>query len=96
MADQTDGNTPDAPVEVSIEASWGRSDLLDPVFVDSLALQRINDIFYLTFGQIRATAEAGSPARATAEIRPLVRLIVPKESMERIAELLNSTVPPKA
>jgi hypothetical protein len=72
-----------------LEMYWGQADHLEPVFADNLHLQRLNNQFYLTFGQIRLPAAAPGTERVVAEIRPLVRLVIPRENLKQIANLLS-------
>ena len=72
-----------------MEVFWGKPEHLEPIFADNLHLQRINDQFYLTFGQIVPPLVEGSPnERMVAEIRPVARMIVTKDALGRISELL--------
>lgn len=90
--------TPSAPSdgitrEVTLEVFWGDADAVEPVFADNLALQRVNEQFYLTFGQIRLPATSAVTDRTVAEIRPVARLIIPKDALHRVAELLTRNLP---
>jgi len=76
--------------KVPMKMYWGKADGLDPVFADNLHLQRVNDQCYLTFGQIRPPMVlSGPPKDIEAEIRPIVRIIVSREALQRMADLLS-------
>ena len=62
------------------------------MFADNVLLQRVGDQFYLTFGQVRLPAIQGPVKRGVAEIRPMVRVIIPKDALERIADLLTRSL----
>ena len=89
-------NTPEAkPVagEQTLEVYWGSAEHLEPIFADNLHLQRIGDLFYLTFGQVRVPVLEGEQTkRLVAEIHPMARMIVPKAALDRIADLLHRTL----
>ena len=84
---QNPGESP-LGVQGSLESFWGNADQLDLVFVDNIHVQRINDQFYLTFGQVRPPVEI-PPSRMVAEIRPVARLVVPRDALTKIVELLG-------
>ena len=88
MADkpETKGSQP------ALEAYWGKADHLEPVLVDNLHLQRVNNQYYLTFGQIRLPLVEAPTERVVAEIRPMTRLIIPRDALRRIVELLSRTL----
>ncbi len=79
---------------VRIEAHWGPVDDLEPVFADHLHVNRANDQFYLTFGQTQVPVldKPEAPGAITAEIRPIARLIVPLNALERMRDLLRRIV----
>lgn len=74
-----------------VQAQWSSGDHLDPMFSDHLHLSRINDQFYLTFGQLRPGIDQpdGTVSPITAEIRPLIRLIVPRDALAKVVALLT-------
>ena len=78
--------------EVQFQLQWGDPSSLDQVFVDQLAIQSVEERFYLTFGQIRMPLNA--VAGGAAPIQPMVRLIVSTESLQRMVEVLRRSVPP--
>jgi len=81
--------------QASIDVFWGKGEALEPIFADNLHLQRINDQFYLTFGQVRLPLIETNPAeRVVAEIRPVVRLIVPKDALQRVVNMLSRNLKP--
>ena len=79
-----------------IQAKWSSGDHLDPMFCDHLHLSRINEQFYLTFGQLRPGIDQpdGTMSPITAEIRPLARLIVPSDALAKIVALLTKGIDP--
>lgn len=81
--------------EMQLKLAWSGGSDLDPMFVDQAHLARIEDQFYLTFGQVRVTsAPISDQEPAYAEIRPMVRLVIPKEAMARLLELLQGGLTP--
>lgn len=84
MAKKADGK----PGQVQLDVAWTGGAELEPVFVDNLHLARVNNQYYLTFGQIRLPVSSGT-APKTGELRSMVRLVVTRESLERIVALLN-------
>jgi len=72
-----------------VELHWTKSDALDQTYVDHARLQRINEQFYLTFGQIRLPDDAGEDDSAiVAEIRPVAKVVMTAEALDRLRELL--------
>lgn len=80
----------DIRTEVKIEGSWGDPKGLDVVFVDEMQYQEVEERCYITFGQVRlpsmAPRDLGS---ATAEIRPVVRVVMTKKTMLRMLAALS-------
>ncbi len=77
--------------QVRLEISWQSADAIEPVFVDHVHLARLNDQFFLTFGQTRVGV-TNAEALTRAEIHPMVRLVIPAKSVEKIAQLLASAL----
>jgi hypothetical protein len=77
--------------EVQARAVWVDTEDPEPTFADEVYIQGIGDRFYLTFGQVRLPL-AAEEGPVTAQIRAVARLIVPKESLKRIVEVLSRTV----
>lgn len=69
---------------------WSAGPELDAVFTDQMHLAKINDQFYLTFGQIRILSWPGEPPESGTEIRPIARVIIPKSAMAKFVALLQS------
>jgi hypothetical protein len=87
------GLEPDGSLEgVNAELRWSDPENLEPVFVDQAHIARLNDLFYLTFAQVRLPlvhkGSAGERA-VKGEIRPVVKLILPKEALQMVAALLQ-------
>lgn len=71
----------------SLEVFWGSPEGVEIVWADNLHLQRVNNQYYLTFGQVRPPVAEGIE-RIVAEIRPVARLVVTKDALKRITDLL--------
>jgi hypothetical protein len=80
----TEGRTPFA-----LTVTWALGENLEAVFVDNLHLAQVNDLFYLTFGQIRIPA--GQEGPGAAAIHPMVRLVLTRSAMKNIVGLMSST-----
>lgn len=75
------------PKQGEIRAEWSDAAALDQVMVSELFLHMIRDHAYLTFGQIRLPV--GDIEGKTAEIRPMARLVIPREALSRMLTVLN-------
>lgn len=73
---------------IQVQAQWSNADHLDPVFADNLHVMRLNEQFYLTFGQIRLPMTEAQDSMV-GELRTMVRLVVPKDALQRT----RSTIP---
>jgi hypothetical protein len=75
-----------------VEVRWSNPEHLDPVFADQMHLTRMNDQYYLTFGQIRPTfadVGKGPPVTTRAEVRPMVRITMSREILQKVADLIS-------
>lgn len=69
-------------------AHWGDSAGIDQHFVDELLCQFVNERAYITFGQVRLPLSADM-TEGKVEIRPVARLIVTTESLNKMLAVLN-------
>ena len=78
------------------KAVWADALAVDPVFVDELYLQMVNDRYYLTFGQLRLPLvdPSDSSEPIVAQLQPVVRLIVAKGTLKRFAAALSGAIGP--
>jgi hypothetical protein len=75
---------------VEVRPQWAEAPHLDLLFADNLYLTRVNDQYYLSFGHLYPSVEQPKDASSlTAELRPVVRLMVPKEALKRMVDLLS-------
>ena len=77
----------------SLDFFWGDSVNLEQVHVDHAQLARINDQYYVTFGQVRPPATEPDPSspssqRVVTEIRPVVRIIAGTKALRSMAEMI--------
>lgn len=86
MADQSQ------PEEVQLQLIWSTPVDLEPVYVDNMLLQKANEQYYVTFGQVRLPVSQAAPANATLEIRPVVRIIVSSQALRGMLEVLNRSI----
>ena len=71
------------------QAYWGSGSDLEPRFADHVQLYRVESHYHLTFGQSQVPITAGSGAAPVNEIRPIARVIVPKEVIRRMVTLIE-------
>jgi len=69
-------------------AHWGDSAGIDQNFVDELLCQFVNERAYITFGQVRLPLSA-DVTEGKVEIRPIARLIVTTETLNKMLTVLN-------
>jgi hypothetical protein len=85
-AAKTDTKQVEPKPQIKLELQWGDAEHLEPIFVDNIHLARVNDQFYLTFGQIRLPVKGVTSS--SGELRPMVRLVLTKDTVEKITVLL--------
>ena len=73
---------------VEVKPHWGGGTEIEPIFVDQLHILRIENQFYLTFGQTRFPIVEGPGGTIDAEIKAVVKMVIPKEALQRIVSLL--------
>ena len=74
---------------VPARMKWTPGEDVDPVFADQMHLAKLNDLFYLTFGQARLLASPDAHLEGVTEIRPISRMIIPKKALGQLADLLK-------
>lgn len=74
--------------ELQARVRW-LTENLDQIIADELQLQWVNDRFYLTFGQIQVPFVEPEGGNFVADIRPVGRYVVSRQSLEKIRDLLN-------
>lgn len=84
--------SPVTPPKKQFEVRWGDGKNVDQIYVDELLCQLVDQRAYVTFGQARFPLETPDAPSETSvvEIRPVVRLILNKEKLERITELFTT------
>jgi hypothetical protein len=78
-----------------IAAAWGDSSSLEQIYVDELLVTLAKGRAYLTFGQL-AIASSPDVSKASAEIRPVARLVVSRESLRPMIDVLNQLLESEA
>jgi len=78
------------PIEV--RGHWADASQLDPIYADQLHLVRLENQFFLVFGQTRLPVVEGRSSTVDAEIKPMARFVVSKEALGRMINLLNQNV----
>jgi hypothetical protein len=76
------------PQEKTVVARWGSGRELEQIFTDEMLVQVAKGRAYVTFGQIR-TPIGPDIQTGEAEVRPVVRLIVPRDALLRMVTTLN-------
>jgi len=78
-----------------LKATW-RSDAQLPLqFVDNMKIVGVNDQMFITFGQLDFSDASGTGTEGlpeSAQIQPVVRLVLTRQGCERIAGILMKTV----
>jgi hypothetical protein len=77
---------------VRLEAHWAGDSDVAPIFADQLHVLGLNDTFYMTFGQLRppVVEKEARPTDVVAEIKVVAKLILPRQALKQIRDLLNS------
>lgn len=70
-----------------LSVTWSDADHLDPVFADNMHMVLVNDQYYVTFGQLRLPIVPENSG--IGKIHPIARLIVPRDALQRIVEVLT-------
>lgn len=79
--------------EVKLTGKWSDAKDVEPVFVDEMQIQGLDDRVYITFGQVRLpTVEAGQQSPAEVEIRPVVRLVLTPATLEKLLKSLSRVI----
>lgn len=71
------------------QAYWGSGHDLEPRFADHVQLSRVESHYHLTFGQSHVPITTDSGTAPVNEIRPIVRVIIPKEVVRRMMTLIE-------
>jgi len=87
MADEQEPIALQVDKGLAAKLRWSAGEDLDPVFADQMHLARMNDQYYLTFGQARILTALGAPE--SVEVRPVGRFIIPKRTLEQLVALLK-------
>jgi hypothetical protein len=82
-----DEDSPETGLQIRLE--WGAVDPLDLVMVDQLSMTRVNRSVYLIFGQTRIPIIEDGEKIATAQIRPMARLVVSEDAFGQMMNLLG-------
>lgn len=75
------------------QAVWVDADALAPQFADHVQIARVESHYHLTFGQSQVPITADSGTAAVNEIRPIARMIVPKEVIRRMITMIEQNSP---
>ena len=71
------------------QAYWGSGHDLEPRFADHVQLSRVESHYHLTFGQSHVPITTDSGTAPVNEIRPIVRVIIPKDVIRRMVTLIE-------
>ena len=78
-------------VEGGIRAKWSDAGHLRSEFASELNIVHAGGQFVLTFGELRLPIFAGPvPSNVEGEVRPVVRLVIPEQSIETMLVALTS------
>lgn len=81
------------PHEAGIRAKWGDAGQLRSEFASELNIVHAGGQYVLTFGEVRLPLIVGAvPDGVEAEIRPVVRLVIPEQAIETMLAALSSVV----
>jgi hypothetical protein len=75
------------------QAYWVGGSELEPRFADHVRLSRVESHYHLTFGQAHVPIGTDSGTAPVNEIRPIVRVVMPKEVVQRMIALLEQNPP---
>ena len=76
------------PQANTLEVVWSSGDDIPLVYVDNMAMIRIKDRFYLTFGHVRPPV-GKAEGTARAELKPVGRFVIERDALKRITSVLN-------
>jgi hypothetical protein len=91
MASQAkpEGEGRPVPQAIEMKAIWGSTDTIDTTFADQLLLSKVSQAyFHLTFGRVQLP-QIGPLKEGQASIHPIVTLVVPRESVESMIQVLQ-------
>ena len=71
-----------------IKLAWRAEPIPESLFASEMHIQVLNDIYYVTFGQVMPPT-AIAPEPASTEICAVVRIAVPAHSFEKMLEVFN-------
>lgn len=75
---------------VEVRTKWGDAAALRTEVATELNIIRANDLYVLTFGEVRLPVDLGElPPIIMGEIRPVARLVIPEKSFVSILAALN-------
>jgi hypothetical protein len=75
------------------QAYWGEAASLEPQFADHVQLSRVESHYHITFGQSQVPVTTDSGTAPVNEIRPIARMIIPKDVIRRMVTLIRQTPP---
>ncbi len=72
---------------------WGMTDDLEPRFADHVQIAKVGSHYHLTFGQSHVPITGDSGAIPVHDIRPIARMIIPKDVIRRLITLIQTNPP---
>lgn len=75
------------------QAVWVDADVLAPQFADHVQITRVESHYHVTFGQSQVPITRDSRTAPVNEIRPIARMIVPKEVIRRMITMIEQDSP---
>ncbi len=73
---------------LSLQGVWGSADAIEPQFADQINVAKVSkDYFHVTFGQLFPSQM--DPKLARIAIRPLTTLIIPREALGPMIDVLQ-------
>lgn len=84
--------TKPSPVTGQVTAKWGDGSDLDQVFVDELLIHLVKERVYITFGQLKMPLVGPETSQAVAEVVPMARVIITRDSLQKMLDVLNKLV----